>query len=160
MSEVVARIDDFGRPAWLALMVLGFIVFWPVGLAILAYILWSGRMGCSARYGGEMQAWRDRATERWERKRERWERHMQRWGGHHRSGLRPTGNRAFDEYRSEALRKLEDEATEFRDFLERLRMAKDRQEFDEFMKERNNRPAGPGSGSGSGEGSTGPTPQS
>ena len=36
MSEVVARIDDFGRPAWIALMVIGFIVFWPVGLAILA----------------------------------------------------------------------------------------------------------------------------
>ena len=45
MSEVVARIDDFGRPAWIALMVLGFIVFWPIGLAILAYLLWSGRDG-------------------------------------------------------------------------------------------------------------------
>ena len=81
MSEVVARIDDFGRPAWIALMVLGFIVFWPIGLAILAYIIWSGRMGCSARYG-DMQQWRDRAADRWERKRERWERKMQRWGGH------------------------------------------------------------------------------
>ncbi len=140
MSEVVARIDDFGRPAWLVLMVLGFIVFWPIGLAILAYIIWSGRMGCSARYG-DVQEWRDRAQARWERKRERWERHMQRWGGHHRSGLRPTGNRAFDEYRSEALRKLEDEATEFREFLDRLRMARDRQEFDEFMRDRRNRPS-------------------
>ena len=46
MSEVVARIDDFGRPAWIALMVIGFIVFWPIGLAILAYLIWSGRMGC------------------------------------------------------------------------------------------------------------------
>ena len=61
MSEVVARIDDFGRPAWLVLMVLGFIVFWPIGLAVLAYIIWSGRMGCSARYG-DMQDWRDRAA--------------------------------------------------------------------------------------------------
>jgi Protein of unknown function (DUF2852) len=145
MSEVVARIDDFGRPAWIVLMVLGFIVFWPIGLAILAYILWSGRMGCSARYG-DMQHWRDRASERWERKRERWERHMQRWGGHHRAGMRPTGNRAFDEYRSEALRKLEDEAEQFRDFLQRLRMAKDRQEFDEFINDRRNRPAGPDEG--------------
>ena len=49
MSEVVARIDDFGRPAWLVLMVLGFIVYWPIGLAVLAYIIWSGRMGCSPR---------------------------------------------------------------------------------------------------------------
>jgi hypothetical protein len=142
MSEVVARIDDFGRPAWIALMVIGFIVFWPIGLAILAYIIWSGRMGCSARYG-DMQQWRDRAAERWDRKRERWERRMQRWGGHG-SGFAPSGNRAFDEYRSEALRKLEEETEEFRAFLERLRMAKDRAEFDEFMKERRDRPAGSG----------------
>ena len=46
MSDVVARIDDLGRPAWIALMVIGFIVFWPIGLAILAYLIWSGRMGC------------------------------------------------------------------------------------------------------------------
>ena len=76
---------------------------------------------------------------------------MQRhWGGRH--GFAPSGNRAFDEYRSEALRKLEDEAAEFREFLERLRMAKDRAEFDEFIKDRRNRPAG------SSEGSQDPTP--
>ena len=46
MSNVAARIDDFGRPVWIALMVIGFIVFWPIGLAILAYLIWSGRMGC------------------------------------------------------------------------------------------------------------------
>ena len=138
MSEVVARIDDFGRPAWIALMVLGFIVFWPIGLAILAYLLWSGRMGCGRH---DIEHWRERAAERWERKRERWER---RWGGRHH-GLRPSGNRAFDEYREEALRRLEDEAKEFREFLERLRMAKDRAEFDDFMRERRDRP-GPAQG--------------
>ena len=153
MSAVVARIDDFGRPAWLALMVIGFIVFWPIGLAVLAYIIWSGRMGCSPRYGN-LQEWRDRAMHRWERKRERWERHMQRWGDHRGSHFRQTGNRAFDEYRDEALRKLEEEASEFREFLERLRMAKDRAEFDQFMSERRNRPAAPG-----GETSHGPAPQ-
>jgi hypothetical protein len=143
MSEVVARIDDFGRPAWITLMVLGFIVFWPIGLAILAYLLWSGRMmGCGR--SGSMEQWRDRTAERWERKRERWERKMQRWGGG--PTLRPSGNRAFDEYREEALRRLEDEANEFRDFLERLRMAKDRAEFDEFIKDRRNRPAGSSDG--------------
>jgi Protein of unknown function (DUF2852) len=138
MSEVVARIDDFGRPAWITLMVLGFIVYWPVGLAVLAYLLWSGRMACGR--SGDIEHWRDRAAQRWERKRERWERHMQRWHGGAR--MRPSGNRAFDEYREEALRRLEDEATEFRDFLERLRMAKDRVEFDEFMRDRRNRAAG------------------
>jgi hypothetical protein len=142
MSEVVARIDDFGRPAWIVLMVLGFIVFWPIGLAILAYLLWSGRMGCGRH---DIEHWRERAAERWERKRERWER---RCGGHHH-GLRPSGNRAFDEYREAALRRLEDEAKEFREFLERLRMAKDRAEFDDFMRERRNRPdPGPGPAQG------------
>jgi hypothetical protein len=141
MSEVVARIDEFGRPAWIVLMVLGFIVFWPIGLAILAYLLWSGRMGCGRH---DIEHWRERAAERWERKRERWER---RWGGHHH-GLRPSGNRAFDVYREAALRRLEDEAKEFREFLERLRMAKDRAEFDDFMRERRNRQAsGPTPGS-------------
>ncbi len=136
MSDVAARIDDFGRPAWIALMVIGFIVFWPVGLAILAYIIWSGRMGGCGRYR-DVSEWRDRAAERWERKRERWER---RWGN---PSLRPSGNRAFDEYREDALRRLEDEAREFKDFLERLRHAKDRAEFDEFMKERRNKGPGP-----------------
>jgi hypothetical protein len=104
-----------------------------------------------------MQQWRDRAAERWERKRERWERHARRWGGPNRGGLRQTGNRAFDEYRDDALRKLEEEAGEFRSFLERLRSARDRAEFDEFMNERRNRPAGePG---GPSEAPQGPAPQ-
>ena len=138
MTDVVARIDDFGRPAWIALMVIGFIVFWPIGLAILAYLLWSGRMmGCR----GDFDRWRARAISRWERRRERFERHC---GAPAR--LRPTGNRAFDEYRSEALRRLEEEAEEFRAFLERLRHARDRAEFDEFMRERRDRSAGPSTG--------------
>jgi len=142
MYQVVERIDDYGKPAWIALMVIGFIVFWPIGLAILAYLLWSGRMGCGRHYG-DMQHWR----ERWERRRERFERRMQQWGP---AGMRPSGNRAFDEYREQALRKLEEEANEFRSFLERLRMAKDRAEFDEFMRERRSRQAGEGPGSAQG----------
>jgi hypothetical protein len=94
------------------------------------------------------------AAERWERRRERWERHMRAWGGPHGGGLRETGNRAFDEYRAEALRKLEEEADEFRAFLERLRMARDRTEFDEYMRERRNR-----SSAGPHEGPQGPAPQ-
>jgi hypothetical protein len=169
MHGVIARIDDFGKPAWIVLMVLGFIVYWPIGLAVLAYILWSGRMwsgamGCGW-YGrrGDVEEWRQRAIERvnraaehWERKRARWEqrtkedrmhRHGRFRGRGFDGGLSETGNRAFDEYRAEALRRLEDEANEFRAFLERLRMAKDRAEFDEYMKERRSRQAG-GEGDG------------
>ena len=51
-----------------------------------------------------------------------------------------SGNRAFDDYRRETLRRLEDEQREFKEFLERLRFAKDRDEFDQFMAERRRRP--------------------
>ena len=70
-----------------------------------------------------------------------------RWHGYdsanHMSGWwQPpsSGNRAFDEYRAETLKRLEDEQREFREFLERLRAAKDRAEFDQFMSERRQRP--------------------
>ena len=61
-----------------------------------------------------------------------------RWGRHTGSG-----NVAFDEYREETLRKLDEEQREFRDFLDRLRAAKDRAEFDDFMAERRNRRRSP-----------------
>ena len=44
MAQVVQTLDDYGRPAWIAAMVVGFVLFWPIGLTILAYMLWSGRM--------------------------------------------------------------------------------------------------------------------
>ena len=52
------------------------------------------------------------------------------------SPLRSTGNRAFDEYREKTLRRLEEEVDEFQAFLQRLRHAKDKAEFDQFMAER------------------------
>ena len=57
-------------------------------------------------------------------------------------GSQPSsGNHAFDEYRTETLRRLEDEQKEFSAFLERLRFARgDKAEFDQFMNERRSRP--------------------
>jgi len=43
---------------------------------------------------------------------------------------------AFDEYRAETLRRLEQEQGEFQEFLDRLRKAKGQAEFDQFMAER------------------------
>lgn len=123
MYEMVLKLDDLGKPAWIALMVLSFIVFWPLGLAILAFLLWSGRMGCART--GDMSRWQARMAERFERR-------MDRWGMQGRA-YAPSGNRAFDEYREETLKRLEEEQREFRAFLDRLRMAKDREEFDQFM---------------------------
>ena len=126
--HIAATIDEIGRPAWIALMVLGFIVYWPVGLAMLAFLIWSGRMGCRHHGAGPGSGrwWQDAegAARRWY------------GGGYPRS----SGNWAFDEYRAETLRRLEQEQREFREFLERLRHAKDKAEFDQFMAERRNRP--------------------
>ena len=133
MSNVVATLDEIGRPAWIALMVLSFIVYWPLGLAMLAFLIWSGRMmGCRHHRGagpGPGRWWQDAegAARRWT------------GGGYARS----SGNWAFDEYRAETLRRLEQEQREFRDFLERLRHAKDKAEFDQFMAERGRRNGGP-----------------
>jgi len=123
---IVAKLDELGRGAWIALMVLGFVFWWPVGLAILTFSLWSGRMGC----------WNHDGFARWQTKMARGP-----WGNPYWGHPRSSGNRAFDEYRTETLRRLEEEQREFREFLERLRMAKDKAEFDQFMAERRNRPS-------------------
>jgi hypothetical protein len=127
---ITAKLDELGKPAWIALMIAGFIIWWPVGLATLAFLIWSGRMGCG--YGANH--WQSKMD--WMQRKMDWMR-GQFGGGYHGPS---SGNRAFDEYRAETLKRLEDEQREFRDFLDRLRMAKDKSEFDQFMTERRNRP--------------------
>lgn len=137
----------------LILMFLGFCAWWPLGLVVLGFMIWSARMGkgcwshCGGgRYSGEdhwerhmghWQAKMERIQDKMDRVRERMERGRSGdgWGRQ-----RSSGNRAFDDYRTETLRRLEDEQREFKEFLERLRFAKDRAEFDQFMTERRNRP--------------------
>ena len=140
MTGLMERLDDTPRPAWIALVVVGFIVFWPMGLALLVYLIWSGRMFCGrhGRYG------------HWYNPEER-DARAANGAPVARNGARgsaaiagarqsASGNVAFDEYREETLRKLDEEQREFRDYLDRLRSAKDRAEFDQFMNERRNRP--------------------
>jgi hypothetical protein len=134
MNQAVWKLDEMGKPAWIALMVVGFVLFWPIGLGILAFLIASGRMGC--RRGGESL---DERQARWAAK---WDRKMEKWGLQGRA-YAPSGNHAFDDYRSETLKRLEEEEREFRQFLERLRMAKDKAEFDQFMADRRSRPAPP-----------------
>jgi hypothetical protein len=139
---IAGHLDDLGKPAWIGLMIVSFILFWPLGLVVLGYLIGSGRMACWAHGGGH----------RWQRRMERMQERMEwmqaaaeRWGGGRR--YRGTsGNRAFDEYRAETLHRLEEEQREFMEFLDRLRHAKDKVEFDQFMAER-------------GRGSQGETPQ-
>jgi hypothetical protein len=121
--NLVATLNEISRPAWIALMILSFFVYWPLGLAILAYLIWSKRMGCRH---GDAGAW-------WQKQEEA----ARRWYG---SGyMRSSGNWAFDEYRAETLRRLEEEQREFKEFLQRLRRAKDKAEFDQFMADRGRR---------------------
>jgi len=120
------------RPAWspltILLMVLGFIVFWPLGLAMLAYILWGDRIPeVRRRFEG---AGRDFRREF-------------RGCGPRGGGFQRSGNSAFDDYRERELRRLEeerrkldDERREFEAFMQNLRRARDQEEFDRFMRER------------------------
>ncbi|MFC2967832.1 DUF2852 domain-containing protein [Acidimangrovimonas pyrenivorans] len=111
-SQAEAWLDERGKPAWIAAMILGFIFFWPVGLAILFYMIWSKRM-----FKGSC----------------RHRRHE--WKARH-YGMASSGNTAFDAYKADTLRRLEEEQDAFESFLQRLRDAKDKQEFDAFMDER------------------------
>jgi len=128
------------RPGWhpglILVVIAGFIVWWPLGLAALAYSIWSRKMGCHSRdYSGR---WADK-MERMQYKMERMRSRMEGRGFYAPS----SGNRAFDEYRMETLRRLEEEQSEFKEFLDRLRHAKDKQEFDEFMAQHRSRPNPP-----------------
>ncbi len=137
--HLAARVDDFGKPAWIALMILGFVVFWPIGLAILGYMIWSRRMGCWQGRGRWYRAERDEERQAYRDMKRAWkEQWRARWHGEHH--VSTSGNSAFDEYRNETLQRLEDEQREFKDFLERLRHAKDKAEFDQFMTDRRNPP--------------------
>jgi hypothetical protein len=117
---IVAKLDELGKPAWIALMILGFMVWWPVGLATLAFIIGSGRMSFK---GGGVSRWHEATGQ-------------MRSAGTWWQPSRSSGNRAFDEYREETLHRLEEEQREFQDFLVRLRAAKDKAEFDQFMADR------------------------
>lgn len=98
-------------PISIIAVLLGFLVWWPVGLAVLAYVLWGRKVD---------EEWKAQTS---------------------RLGRKSTGNAAFDEYREATLARLEDEQEAFAEFLERLRRARDKEEFDRFMKERERQPA-------------------
>jgi hypothetical protein len=128
------------RGRWTALnvilMVVGFAVFWPLGLAMLAWIIWGDEISAKAQ---ELKA------------------HCRSFGERAQS-FRPaegfgfqgrTGNAAFDDYRAQELRRLEEERrkleamrSEFEQFLAELRRVKDQDEFDRFMREFRNRTDG------------------
>jgi len=108
-SQAETWLDNKGKPAWIIAMILGFIIFWPVGLALLAYMIWGKRMFGSCN--------KNRSARR-------------------NHSFKSSGNTAFDAYKADTLRRLEDEQEAFESFLQRLRDAKDKSEFDQFMEDR------------------------
>jgi hypothetical protein len=146
-----------GRPIAIAALVfllaaghLGRMLFWPLGLAALVYMIASGR---SRRRCWGPANWAQQAQGNgpqgggWQSCMPSWANWGGNWGSNGGGGNRdkpPTsGNHAFDEYRAETLRRLEEEQSEFSSFLERLRFAKDKAEFDQFMAERRRTPPAP-----------------
>jgi hypothetical protein len=124
------------RGRWTALnivlMIIGFAVFWPLGLAMLAWIIWGDEIGAKAQeLKGQFRSFQERAPRF----------HSEAHGFRGR-----TGNAAFDEYREQELKRLDEERrkleamrAEFESFLTELRRVKDREEFDRFMQEFRNR---------------------
>lgn len=119
------------RPAWtpltIGLMLLGFVFFWPLGLTVLAYILWGDKLDdLIADLKQSLRTGRTTAVNAFS------------GNAHHFTGT--TGNSAFDDYRAAELTRLEEERqrldkmrAEFDGFLRNLRRAKDQEEFDAFM---------------------------
>ncbi len=131
------------RPSWtpltIGLMVLGFIVAWPLGLAMLAYIVWGDRIPEIRKHFEGMKR----------------ERHGYRCGPRVRSR---SGNVAFDEYRQSELtrleeerRKLDEELREFERFMSDLRKARDEEEFQRFRRDRAAQPDGGDNDNGNGK---------
>jgi hypothetical protein len=139
------------RPRWrfleIAAIVIGFMVWWVAGLTLLLVKLWRNRQGyntdmvTAARGFFEenvMKSWPDMARG--------WGFAANRppaardWGF---ANFRSSGNSVFDEWREGELARLEEERRkleaaerEFADYIESLRRAKDREEFERFMRDR------------------------
>jgi hypothetical protein len=144
-----------GKPIAIAAIVfllaaghIGRMLFWPVALAGVVFMMASGRWGCGRRRWAQAQwgqANNPQNGNPWQSASPPWARWWN-WGCGGGGGNQqpPTsGNHAFDEYRAETLRRLEEEQKDFSAFLERLRFAKDKAEFDQFMSERRQRPPAP-----------------
>ncbi len=124
------------RGRWSALnvvlMIIGFAVFWPLGLAMLAWIVWGDEIGRKTEeFKGQFKSFSGRAPS---------------FSAGNSFGLRDTGNVAFDEYRTRELQRLDEERrklegmkSEFDSFLKELRRVKDQEEFDRFMENYRNR---------------------
>jgi len=113
IARALNWLDERGPISWVVVMVGSFIFGGPLGLLVLGFILITGRFGKGCRRN-----------------------HARRACGFDIHASRVTGNSAFDAYKAETLARLEREQDEFEAFLGRLREARDKAEFDQYMDER------------------------
>jgi len=137
-----ARARTPWRPLELVAMILAFILFWPLGLAILFTKIWRSKTGDerdlftfareqSARFCENFGFSAHSATTA----------NAEGWRGP--GFMRSSGNAAFDDWRESELarleaerRKLAEAEREFSEHIDQLRRARDRDEFDAFMRTR------------------------
>src|SRR5688500_1010046 len=110
-TATAGRFRSRGR--WSALnvvlMIVGFALFWPLGLAMLAWIIWGDEIGRKTQeFKGQFRSFSDKAA------------------GFRPGLFRDTGNVAFDEYRSREMARLDEE---------RRKLDEMRGEFEGFLKE-------------------------
>ena len=146
---LVEKLDELGKPAWIALVDPRLHGLVAAGACISGLFHWERKNGMLASsqqrpvakpHGPLAIEDGTHAGEDGPHARQDGGRSGGAWWGSAPS----SGNRAFDDYRTETLQRLEEEQREFKEFLERLRFAKDRAEFDQFMSERRNRPPSEG----------------
>jgi len=132
-----AKLAYFGPLPWVALgAVIGVAVLGAHGIGVVVLSVLAIGFVAKRMYrwqmaaGGDPMAWANCAGP-WSRRRDR------------ATAPPPGGNSAFDDYRREMLRRLEQDHQDFQSFLDRLRRAKDKAEFDQFMAERDRNAAPP-----------------
>jgi hypothetical protein len=129
---------SISRPLLIAATIIGFIIWWPIGLALLFLSLWNRRFGrwAFSHQGGFGNGAASNRSYSWAGPWSSWKSR----NGYGRGFQPSSGNQAFDEYREQTIRRLEEEQKDFAGFLDRLRFAKDKAEFDQFMSDRRQPP--------------------
>ena len=139
------------RPRWrvieIAAIVIGFMIWWAVGLTLLIVKLWRNRHGYTTdMVTAARGAFEENVMKRWPEMTRGFGCRTNRAPAREWSfaTFRSSGNSAFDEWREGELARLEEERRkleaaerEFTDYIESLRRAKDREEFERFMRDRN-----------------------
>ena len=97
-------------------VIMGFVVWWPLGFLAIGYILWGGSIdGLVDDAASQLKSYMSPARK-----------------------PAATGNAAFDAYKTQTLKRLEDEEAAFAAHIQKLREARDSEEFERFLSERGN----------------------